>query len=556
MLGLMQNVRLTIDLLLRRCLELGAEVEVVSALQSGVDRRSWRSVGERALRLCNVLERLGVPRGARVGTFAWGTHRHLELFFAAPVSGRVVHALNVRLTGEQIAELVAHAADDVLFVDASLTGLLAPLKGRLASVREYVIMEDGGAVDPAFADCPRYEALLAHESSEYALPALDEQDAAWLCYTSGTTGKPKGVLASQRSVVLHAMAQMMRDAHAVSRADSLLLGTQLFHLAGWGLPYAAALAAGKLVLAGRDTTPLALAQLIARERVTVAAVVPAIWVQIEPLLDRSPPFDAPGTQRPDLSSLRAVISGGSPISRSLIARAARHGLEFFQAWGMTEAMTGTTVRYLPDASADDGYAAAPVGLPIAGNEIRIVDEQGAPLPWDGTAVGELQVRGPWVIRAYYEPEDDANTRCFQDGFLRTGDLARVSPNGSVQLVDRLKDLIKSGGEWISSLELERAVLAFPGVVEVAVAAMPHPRWGERPAALVVLAPGVTLDFEQLRSFLSERVAKWWLPDHIEVAPEIPKTATGKPDKRALREHFAREVDSRAPGAEQTGTTHE
>jgi fatty-acyl-CoA synthase len=356
-------------------------------------------------------------------------------------------------------------------------------------------------------------------------------------------------------VVLHAMAQMMRDAHAVSRADSLLLGTQLFHLAGWGLPYAAALAAGKLVLAGRDTTPSALAQLIARERVTVAALVPAIWVQIEPLLDQNP-LDPPSPERPDLSSLRAVISGGSPISRSLIARAARRGLEFFQAWGMTEAMTGTTVRYLPETSADDGYAAAPVGLPIAGNEIRIVDEHGAPLPWDGKAVGELQVRGPWVIRAYFQPEDDANTRCFQDGFLRTGDLARVAPNGSVQLVDRLKDLIKSGGEWISSLELERAILAFPGVVEVAVAAMPHPRWGERPAALVVPAPGATLDFEQLRTFLGERVAKWWLPDHIEVAPEIPKTATGKPDKRALREHFAREVGPQRPSAGQAGASHE
>jgi fatty-acyl-CoA synthase len=551
MLGLMQNVRLTIDLLLRRCLEVGAEVEVVSAMQSGVDRRSWRSVGERALQLCNALARLGVPHGARVGTFAWGTHRHLELFLAAPASGRVVHALNVRLAHEQIAELAAHAADDVLFVDASLTAQLAPLKPRLASVREYVIMEDGGAIDPAFSDCPRYEELLAREASDFSPPALDEQDAAWLCYTSGTTGKPKGVLSSQRAVVLHAMAQMMRDAHAVSRADTLLLGTQLFHLAGWGLPYAAALAAGKLVLAGRDTTPAALARLIASERVTVAAVVPAIWVQLEPLLDQPP-----SAERPDLSSLRAVISGGSPISRSLIARATRRGLEFFQAWGMTEAMTGTTVRYLPEASADDGYAAAPVGLPIAGNEIRIVDEQGAPLPWDGRAVGELQVRGPWVIRSYYEPEDDANTRCFQDGFLRTGDLARVAPNGSVQLVDRLKDLIKSGGEWISSLELERAILAFPGVQEAAVAAMPHPRWGERPAALVVPAPGQTLDFEQLRSFLSERVAKWWLPDHVEVAPEIPKTATGKPDKRALREHFAREAGPTAPHNEPVGAKHQ
>ncbi len=546
MLGLMQNVRLTIDLLLRRCLALGGDVEVVSALQSGVDRRSWRSVGQRSLQLCGVLERLRVPRGARVGTFAWGTHRHLELFFAAPVSGRVVHAINVRLAGEQVVELVAHADDDVLFVDASLTQLLAPLKPSLKSVREFVVMEDGGAIDPAFASSPRYEQLLARESGDFELPTLDEQDAAWLCYTSGTTGKPKGVLSTQRSVVLHAMGQMMRDAHAVSRADTLLLGTQLFHLAGWGLPYACALAAGKLVLAGRDTSPAALMRLIARERVTVAAVVPAIWVQIEPLLQ--PAAELPeGNGRAaaagaDLSSLRAVISGGSPISQAMIARAQRRGLEFFQAWGMTEAMTGTTVRYLPlaeDADDDLGYAAAPVGKPLAGSEIRIVDESGAALAWDGKAVGELQIRGHWVIHAYYAPEDDANTRCFDDGWLRTGDLARVEPNGTVHLVDRLKDLIKSGGEWISSLELERAILAYPGVVEAAVAAVAHPRWGERPAALIVLAAGCVLDRDQLLAFLAQRVAKWWLPDRIDVASEIPRTATGKPDKRALREHFAR-----------------
>ncbi|HZR91314.1 MAG TPA: long-chain-fatty-acid--CoA ligase [Gaiellaceae bacterium] len=537
--GLMQDFPLTLDLVLRRALELGGEVDVVSATPAGIDRRSWRELGERALRLGGVLDELGVPAGGRVGTFAWNGHRHVELFLGAPCAGRVVHAVNVRLTGDQIVHLTGHAGDDVLFVDASLTGLLAPLRERLA-VREIVVMEDGAPVHEAFAGCRRYEELLAGQEASWKPRRPEEGDAAWICHTSGTTGCPKAVVSSHRSVVLHSLASLQVDSHGVSRQDTVLPITPMFHANAWGMPYTAALAAARLVLPGGDASPEALAQLVEAERVTIAAGVPTVFIRMLEAFDGGR----------DLSSLRRVLVGGAPPPRSLVAELVRRGIEFMQGWGMTEMSpsgTALTVRPGAELGGEEGGAVTSVGHATPLVELRHVAEDGTVLPWDGEAVGELEARGPWVIRAYLDPDDDANHTRFHDGWLRTGDLGRIFPDGRVELVDRAKDLIKSGGEWISSIELEQALATHPAVGEAVVVGIPDAQWGERPAALVVPAAGRRVEPGELVDFLRGRVARWWLPDLVRVVDEIPKTPVGKYDKRRLRAELAEELE-RAPGA--------
>ena len=530
MKGLMQDVPLTLDLALRHAIDLGSAVEVVSVTAGGIDRRTWRDVGQRAIRVGGVLEDLGVAPGGRVATFAWNTHRHVELFLGVPCNQRVVHAVNVRLMGDQIVQLMAHARDEVVFVDASLTGVLAQLRDRLP-VREVVVMEDGAEVDPAFADEPRYEDLLAAQRGDRELPPLAEDDAAWICHTSGTTGAPKGVVASHRSAVLHSLASMTIDNHGISRQDVVLPATPIFHANAWGVPYTTALAPAKLVLPGRDTSPEALATLIQTERVTLVGAVPTVLLRfVQDLGDEY-----------DLSSLRTVIVGGQSPPRALIEALVGRGIDFMLGYGMTETSpTGTSrhFRTVGDLADDPPGAVVAVGYPTALIEQRLVGEDGSVLPWDGESVGEIQFRGPHVIFAYLDPEDDSNETRFDDGWLRSGDMGRIDPDGGVKLVDRVKDLIKSGGEWISSLELEQAIAAHPAVSEVVVVAVPDERWGERPAAVVVAKPGAELGDGELREFLQERVAKWWLPDVVLLVPEIPKTPVGKYDKRGLRQQLA------------------
>ncbi|MGZ4386185.1 MAG: long-chain-fatty-acid--CoA ligase [Gaiellaceae bacterium] len=531
----MQDCPLTLDLVLRRALELGGAVEVVSATPSGIDRRSWRDVAERAIRLRGALESLGVDPGGRVATLAWNGHHHVELFLGAPCAGRVVHAVNVRLSGEEIAELMAHAGDEVLFVDASLTPLVATLRERLP-VREIVVMEDGASVDPALDACPRYEDLLASQAPSGEPPPLAEDDAAWICHTSGTTGRPKGVVASHRAALLHSFASLTVDSHAISGRDSVLAVTQMFHANAWGMPYTAALAGAKLVLPGRDTGAEALAALIESERVTVGAAVPTVWVR---LLEA---FDG----KHDLTSLRRVLCGGASAPHSLVQALVSRGIDFFQGWGMTEMLPSGTGVHLessgPWPERELEQASLSVGRPTPGVELRVVDVDGTVLPWDGLSVGEIQARGPWVIRAYLDPDDDANEARFDEGWLRTGDLGRISPDGTVEIVDRIKDLIKSGGEWIGSLRLEQALVAHPLVSEAAVVGVPDERWGERPVAVVVAAPGPPPGRDELLGFLRERVPGWWLPDVIRFVDEIPKTAVGKYDKRRLRTELLRAVE--------------
>ena len=527
MQGLMQDVPLTIDMLLRRAVDHGHGLHVASAGADGVRRLAWPEIGDRALRLANVLAGLGVAAGARVGTFAWNSHRHLELYFAVPCSGRVLHSANVRLHADHVRYAIDHAGDEVLFVDASLTSTIAPLRDRLG-VRQYVVMDDGGPVHDAFAGCPRYEELLAEAEPVESLPTLSEANAASVCFTSGTTGRPKAVVYSHRSVVLHAMGALMVDSHAIRRGDVVLPLTPMFHVNCWGLPYSSALAPASLVLAGSDTSPVSVARLIESERVTVVAGIPTFLVQMDGVFE-SGEFD--------LSSVRRILCGGAEAPPSLISRYLERGIDFLHAWGMTEMSPSGTANWLGEHGGVDD---AGPGRPVPGVELRLVSEDGVPLPWDGRSVGELEARGPWVARAYHEPEDDANESRFRDGWLRTGDVARIRPDGSVELVDRDKDLVKSGGEWISSLELERVLVSHPDVVEAAVIAIPHKRWGERPAALVVAAEDRRPDPQELREFLARSVASWWIPDVIEFVADLPKTGVGKYDKRRLREgHAAR-----------------
>jgi fatty-acyl-CoA synthase len=525
MKGLMQEFPLTLPLVFRRAARESHAREVITARDH---RATWGDVARRGLRLCRVLEGLGLEHGDRVGSFAWNTQRHLELYLATPCSGRVLHTVNIRLHPEQVAWLIGHAEDRVLFVDASLTPALEPIRDRLTGVRTFVVMEDGPDPAGAFADDPRYEDLLEPEAAEFVFPELEESEAAFMCYTSGTTGNPKGVVYSHRSVVLHAMAALQVDTFGVSGDDTILPVTPMFHVAAWGLPYAAALAGAKLVLPGRNTDPQPLARLIEAERVTITCGVPTIWARFIDLVDS-------GSY--DLSSLRRILVGGAAIAESLIARYEEHRIEVRRGWGMTEmSPSGTMSR--PGTPTLQGVV-------VPGVELRICDEAGSELPWDGHAVGEIEARGPWIARAYHAPDDDANEARFHDGWLRTGDVGSISPNGDLRVVDRTKDLVKSGGEWISTIELEQRLAAHPGVLEAAVVARPDPEWDERPVAFVVGRPGTAVSGDELEEFLRRDVASWWVPDDFAFVEELPKTSVGKIDKRELRRRAGERSDAAA-----------
>jgi len=521
--GLMQDIPLSIPLILRRAMSIGADMTITSVEPAGTDRRTWAEVGERSLRLASALETLGVSPGATVASFAWNGHRHLELYYGAPCSGRVLHTINVRLHPDTVEYVVRHAGDEVIFVDASLTPALAPLRDRLP-VDTFVVMEDGAEIDPVFADDPRYEDLIAaHEPAEPV--GVDENDAASICYTSGTTGKPKAVVYSHRSVVLHAMGELMVDGHAVRRGDVVLPLTPMFHVNCWGLPYAAGLAPASLVFAGADTSPPAAATLIEQTRPTVLAGIPTFWVQMNEVFS---------SDDYDLSSVERILCGGAEAPPALIEKYTDRGIHFFHAWGMTEMSPSGTANWIPANSSDVEHGAKQ-GIAAPTVELRLMVDEDTEAPWDGETVGEVEARGPWVAAAYYQPEDDANEAKFHDGWLRTGDVGRMYPDGTLEIVDRTKDLVKSGGEWISSVELERALASHPAVLESAVVAIPHERWGERPAALVVLSgPGAATP-EELKEFLATKVASWQVPDIVEFVDDLPKTGVGKIDKRRLRD---------------------
>jgi fatty-acyl-CoA synthase len=533
--GLMMDWPLTLHHFLDRAARLFPRKEIATRTAAGMHRYTYADFHRRVHRLAHALTRLGIGRGDRVATFAWNTYRHLEIYFAAPCMGAVLHTLNIRLAPDQLIYIINHAEDRVIFVDASLVPLLERIRDQIPTVKAFVIMSEAGPVQTSLSPALDYEALLA-ESPEapYPWPRLDENAAAGMCYTSGTTGNPKGVVYSHRAIFLHSMALCLADTFGICKRDVLMPVVPMFHANAWGIPFAGVMVGAKLVFPGPHLQPRDIAELIQNERVTVTAGVPTIWIGLYALLER---------ERYDLSSLRVMPVGGSAMPRALIeAFEKRFGIRIAHAWGMTEMTPLGTVAnlksYMESWPDEERFAVrAKQGMPVVGVEIRAVDEQGREVPWDGKTMGELQVRGPWVIRAYYN--DPRTAEAFQDGWFRTGDVVTIDPEGYIQIVDRTKDLIKSGGEWISSVDLENALMAHPKVLEAAVIAVPHPKWQERPLAVVVPRPEFKEDLtkEELLEFLRPRFAKWWLPDDIVFVEAIPKTSVGKFDKKVLREQF-------------------
>jgi len=538
--GLVQHDHpLTLQHILRRMRRMYGDSEVVTLTDDGTTRASYAEVCDRIDRLCRALRVLGVQDGDRVATFAWNSQRHLEAYMGVPCMGAVLHTLNIRLFEEQLTYIANHAKDKVVLVDDSLVPLLEKVAPRFETVEHYVVMGDGEA--GSLPNALRYEELLAEQPEGFDYPELDDRAAAGLCYTSGTTGNPKGVLYSHRSNVLHALASCLADAIAISNADRVLPVVPMFHANAWGLPHASTFVGADLVMPGRFLQPEPLARLIEQERVTVAAAVPTIWSDLLRYADE---------HRPDLSSLRVVPCGGAAVPLELMKGwQERHGVYVLQAWGMTETSPVGSVARPPrevegEAQWEHRVKAGRI-LPLV--EARIVDDNGEEVPWDGESTGELEVRGPWIASDYYE--DPTGRDKFDDGWLRTGDIAAIDSHGAIRITDRAKDVIKSGGEWISSVDLEGALMAHPGVLEAAVIAKPDERWQERPLACVVRCEGADVSAEELREHLRSRVAKWWLPDEFAFIDEVPKTSVGKFDKKVLRQRLeAGELEREPVGA--------
>ncbi|MGD9528112.1 MAG: long-chain fatty acid--CoA ligase [Pseudonocardia sp.] len=529
----MQDRPLSLPHVFHRAEQYFGHKKIVSAGADGVSTTTIAEWAQRVRRLATVLDTLGISADGRVATFCWNSGRHLELYVAAPCTGRVLHTLNIRLFPEQLVYIADHAEDEVVFVDRSLLPLLAPLADKLTTVRHFVVIDDG-AQHPIPEGWHDYEELLAAATPfEGRFEVLDEHTAAAMCYTSGTTGNPKGVVYSHRSTVLHSLISLTADAFGLAERDVVMPVVPMFHANAWGLPYACLLAGSEIVFPGPNMTPDALVRLLEEYRVTITAGVPTIWMGVLPLLAQH-----------DVSALRMVICGGSAVPKSL-SEGWREaiGLPILHAWGMTETSpiaTVCTARTQHDAMTEDERAnvRARQGQAVPLVDLRIVDpDSGAEQPWDDVATGEVQAAGPWIAAEYYRGEG-GGAQFTTDGWLRTGDVAAVDRYGFFRLVDRTKDLIKSGGEWIGSVELENEIMAHPKIAEAAVIAIPHPKWVERPLACVVVKEGETLTAEEVIAHLEPRVAKWWLPDAVEFIDEVPKTSVGKFSKRTLRDKFA------------------
>jgi fatty-acyl-CoA synthase len=520
----MQDVALSVGMIFRHGRMIYGSSTVVTYEDGAAREATFEQVGGIADRLARGLQRLGLAEGERVGTLCWNSDRHLAAYLAVPSLGAVLHTLNLRLPPEQLAYVINHGGDRFVLVDASLAPLLTEIQNQLPDVERFIVLGDG---DPtAFGDRGlAFEDCLADAGDLPGWPAIEERSAAALCYTSGTTGSPQGVAYSHRSTFVHSLAVCTANAFDISERDCILLMVPMFHANAWGLPYAAWMAGADLVMPGRTLDPESLAGMIHERRPTFTAGVPTLF---NDLLRH-------GEQAAlDLSSLRMAVCGGSAVPAALVdAYRDDYGVPMLQGWGMTETSPLAAVASPPKGSppAQDTYWRTKSGRPVAGIEMRIVDDGGQELPWDGSSVGEIEVRGPWVTGSYYRNPAPEKLR---DGWLRTGDVGYGDTRGFVQLTDRTKDVIKSGGEWVSSVELENAIMDHPAVFEAAVIGVPDPRWDERPLACVVRAPGADVEAATLARFLDGRVPRWWLPERWAFLEAIPKTSVGKFDKKRLR----------------------
>ena len=529
MLSTMQDGPLLVGGILRHGQNVYGDSRVLTIVdpEGGAVEASFTQVAERAERLARALTRLGVGDSDRVATFLWNNQTHLEAYLAVPAMGAVLHTLNLRLFPEQLAYIVNHAEDQVIICDASLAGLLGRVRGEIPTVRHIIVVGEGDT--SSLGDTLDYEELLAAEEPGYAWPELDERQAAAMCYTSGTTGNPKGVVYSHRSTYLHSMAITAGSSLGISERDRVLSIVPMFHANAWGTPYGAFMTGCDLVMPQQYLQAAPLAAIITRHRPTISAGVPTIWSDLLRYAQSNPL---------DMSCLRMITAGGAAVPRQLIERFRDElGVEMVQGWGMTETSPLCALATPPRQAAPDEEIEwrAKTGRIVPGVEVRICADDGSVLPNDGEAVGEFEVRGPWITGSYY---GDPSTDRFHDGWLRTGDIGSLDRYGYMQISDRSKDVIKSGGEWISSVELENEVMAHPDVVEAAVIAVPDERWSERPLVAVVLEEGSDTTPDELLVFLSDRVSKWWLPERWAVIAEVPKTSVGKFDKQVLRARHA------------------
>ncbi len=526
----MQGVGLQIRRLLEHGSRIHGDSRIVTAGPHGPRSATFAETGRNAARLAHALHSLGVRGGDRVATFMWNNQEHAEVYFAVPAMGAIVHPLNIRLFPEQVEYIADHAQDKVVIVDHTLVGTLVSILSGSKTI-EHVIVNgpaDLSPLDGLGVAVHSYQELTANAPVSYAWPDIDENAPAAMCYTSGTTGDPKGVVYSHRSVYLHALASSLPDAFGLSERDLVLAIVPQFHVMAWGLPYAAFLTGASLAMPDRFLSPEPLAEFIQAVRPNKGAGVPTVWSGLLQYARQQP-----GT---DLSSLQEAVVGGSAMPDSLMqAFAEEHGVTALQAWGMTEMSPLGTIARPPATAQGDAERTYRLtqGRFLAPVEAKIIDNTGAELPWDDASVGELLVRGPWITATYIgdgEPDPDK----FDSGWLRTGDVGRISPDGYLTLTDRAKDVIKSGGEWISSVELENHLMGHPAVVEAAVVGVPDDRWGERPLAVVVVAPGHDVRTHELREFLSSRIARWQLPERWAFVAEVPRTSVGKFDKKELR----------------------
>lgn len=534
--GLMMQYQLTIDRILEHANRIHPHKTVTTKLPDGrFHQYTYADMYKRVKKLSKALTKLGVEPGDRVGTFGWNNYQHLELYYAIPGAGAVCHTLNIRLFPEQLSYIVTHAEDKVVFIDATLLPLYERVASEIDCVQHYVLFNGSRDLETKLTNVLWYEDLIDQSDDDFEWLSTDENMAMGMCYTSGTTGNPKGALYSHRSMYLHTTGTCQANALGLCETDVILPVVPQFHAMAWGTPYGAAMAGSSLVMPGPHLQAEPLAEMIETYQVTVAAGVPTIWNGLYQELRQNPR---------DISSIRALVVGGSAMPRALTAAYEKElGVNVVHAWGMTEmSPLGTVCNLMSHHDELENEAKWDVkarqGYPICGVEMRIMDGAGDELPWDGEQMGELQVRGPWVIREYYKlPENKSSFTT--DGWFRTGDVSTMSADGYMNITDRTKDLVKSGGEWISTVELENFIMGHPKVLEAAVIAIPDPKWSERPlAAVVPTADGADVSKEEVVAYLQDKVAKFWLPDKVVIVEEIPKTSVGKFDKKVLRQKYA------------------